>query len=122
MPSEDFTENDFHIIWKKFCDIEKKNGNNNILSLLNMKNPSISNNLITISTINKMSFKEVKGYRNKIQAFMSKELNNFSISVEVKLSEEEVKNSYMDSKEKLDMIIKNNENIGKLINELKLRI
>jgi len=87
-----------------------------------MKNPSISNNLITISTINKMSFKEVKGYRNKIQAFMSKELNNFSISVEVKLSEEEVKNSYMDSKEKLDMIIKNNENIGKLINELKLRI
>jgi len=87
-----------------------------------MKNPSISNNLITISTINKMSFKEVKGYRNKIQAFMSKELNNFSISVEVKLSEEEVKNSYIDSKEKLDMIIKNNENIGKLINELKLRI
>ena len=87
-----------------------------------MKNPSISNNLITISTINKMSFKEVKGYRNKIQAFISKELNNFSISVNVKLSEEEVKNSYVDSKEKLDMIIKNNENIGKLINELKLRI
>ena len=87
-----------------------------------MKNPSISNNLITISTINKMSFKEVKGYRNKIQAFISKELNNFSISVNVKLSEEEVKNSYVDSKEKIDVIIKNNENIGKLINELKLRI
>ena len=87
-----------------------------------MKNPSISNNVITISTINKMSFKEVKGYRNKIQAFISKELNNFSISVNVKLSEEEVKNSYVDSKEKIDVIIKNNENIGKLINELKLRI
>ena len=87
-----------------------------------MKNPSISNNLITISTINKMSFKEVKGYRNKIQAFMSKELNNFSISVDVKLSEEKEKKSYFDSKQKLDMIIKNNENIGKLINELKLRI
>ncbi|MFL2622800.1 MAG: hypothetical protein ACJ0ON_02350 [Candidatus Marisimplicoccus sp.] len=122
MPSEDFTENDFHIIWKKFCDIEKKNGNNNILSLLNMKNPSISNNVITISTINKMSFKEVKSYRNKIQAFISKELNNFSISVDVKLSEEKEKNSYFDSKEKLDMIIKNNENIGRLIHELKLRI
>ena len=122
MPSEDFTENDFHIIWKKFCDIEKKNGNNNILSLLNMKNPSISNNVITISTINKMSFKEVKSYRNKIQAFISKELNNFSISVDVKLSEEKEKNSYFDSKEKLDMIVKNNENIGRLIHELKLRI
>jgi len=122
LPSEDFTENDFHIIWKKFCDIEKKNGNNNILSLLNMKNPSISNNVITISTINKMSFKEVKSYRNKIQAFISKELNNFSISVDVKLSEEKEKNSYFDSKEKLDMIVKNNENIGRLIHELKLRI
>ena len=122
LPSEDFTENDFHIIWKKFCDIEKKNGNNNILSLLNMKNPSISNNVITISTINKMSFKEVKSYRNKIQAFISKELNNFSISVDVKISKEKEKNSYFDSKEKLDMIIKNNENIGRLIHELKLRI
>tara|TARA_X000000368_G_scaffold98006_1_gene75412 strand:+ start:357 stop:656 length:300 start_codon:yes stop_codon:yes gene_type:complete len=97
-------------------------GNNNILSLLNMKNPSISNNVITISTINNMSFKEVKGYRNKIQAFMSKELNNFSISVDVKLSEEKEKNSYLDSKEKLDIIIKNNETIGRLITELKLRI
>lgn len=87
-----------------------------------MKNPSISNNVITISTINKMSFKEVKSYRNKIQAFISKELNNFSISVDVKLSEEKEKNSYFDSKEKLDMIIKNNENIGRLIHELKLRI
>tara|TARA_B100001564_G_scaffold229742_1_gene193861 strand:- start:92 stop:355 length:264 start_codon:yes stop_codon:yes gene_type:complete len=87
-----------------------------------MKNPSISNNVITISTINKMSFKEVKSYRNKIQAFISKELNNFSISVDVKLSEEKEKNSYFDSKEKLDMIVKNNENIGRLIHELKLRI
>ena len=87
-----------------------------------MKNPSINNNVITISTINKMSYKEVKGYRNKIQAFMSKELKNFSITVDVKLSEEEVKNSYLDSKEKLEMIIKNNENIDRLISELKLRI
>ena len=69
-----------------------------------------------------MSFKEVKSYRNKIQAFISKELNNFSISVDVKLSEEKEKNSYFDSKEKLDMIVKNNENIGRLIHELKLRI
>ena len=122
LPEDDFTENDFHVVWKKFCDREKYKGNNNILSLLNMNSPSINNNIITISTINKMNLKEVKGYRSKIQSFLSKELNNYSISVDVKLSEENTKSSYLDSKDKLDLLIKNNKNIGKLITELKLRI
>jgi phenylalanine-4-hydroxylase len=87
-----------------------------------MNNPSINNNIITISTINKMNFKEVKGYRNRIQTFISKELNNYLISVDVKLSEENTKKSYLDSKDKLDILIKNNPDIEKLIEDLKLRI
>jgi hypothetical protein len=87
-----------------------------------MNNPSINDNVITISTINKMNFKEVKGYKSRIQTFLSKELNNYSISVDVKLSEEITKSSYLDSKDKLDLLIKDNESIGKLIAELKLRI
>jgi len=85
-----------------------------------MNNPSINDNVITISTINKMNFKEVKGYKSRIQTFLSKELNNYSISVDVKLSEEITKSSYLDSKDKLDLLIKDNESIGKLITELKL--
>jgi hypothetical protein len=87
-----------------------------------MNNPSINNNIITISTINKMNFKEVKRYRNRIQTFISKELNNYLISVDVKLSEENTKKSYLDSKDKLDILIKNNPDIEKLIDDLKLRI
>ena len=87
-----------------------------------MNNPSINDNIITISTINKMNFKEVKGYKSRIQTFLSKELNNYSISVDVKLSDEITKSSYLDSKDKLDLLIKDNESIGKLITELKLRI
>ena len=87
-----------------------------------MNNPSINDNIITKSTVNKMNFKEVKGYKSRIQTFLSKELNNYSISVDVKLSEEITKSSYLDSKDKLDLLIKDNENIGKLITELKLRI
>ena len=87
-----------------------------------MNNPSINDNVITISTIDKMNFKEVKGYKSRIQTFLSKELNNYSISVDVKLSEEITKSSYLDSKDKLDLLIKDNESIGKLITELKLRI
>ena len=34
-----------------------------------------------------MNQKEVKGYKNKIQAFISKELNNYSITVDVSLDE-----------------------------------
>ena len=83
-----------------------------------MNNPSINDNIITISTINKMNFKEVKGYKSRIQTFLSKELNNYSISVDVKLSDEITKSSYLDSKDKLDLLIKDNENIGKLITSI----
>ena len=68
------------------------------------------------------NFKEVKEYKNTIQTYISKELNNYSITVEVKLSEEITSKSYIDSKEKLEIIIENNEDIGKLITEFKLRI
>ena len=87
-----------------------------------MNNPTINNNIISISTVNKMNYKEVKGYKSTIQTFLSKELNNYSISVDVTLSEETTKSSYLDSKDKLDLLIKDNKNIGKLITELKLRI
>ena len=69
-----------------------------------------------------MNFKEVKAYRNRIQTFISKELNNYTISVDVKLSEDNSKKSYLDSKDKLEIIIKDNKNIGLLIDELRLRI
>ena len=87
-----------------------------------MNDPVIIDNTIVISTINKMNFKEVKEYKNTIQTYISKELNNYSIRVEVKLSEEITSKSYIDSKEKLEVIIENNEDIGKLIAEFKLRI
>ncbi len=122
LPNDDFTENDIRIAWKKFCDKEKVNGNNNMLSLLNMNDPVIEDNSIIISTINKMNQKEVIGYKNKIQAFISKELNNYNITVDVSLDEVKQKKNFVDSKDKLDFLIKENSNISLLINEFKLRI
>ena len=122
LPNDNFTENDVRIAWKKFCDIEKVNGNNNMFSLLNMNVPIIENNSIIISTINKMSHREVKGYKSKIQAFISKELNNYSIDVDVSLNEVKQKKNYVDSKDKLNALIKQNGDISLLINEFKLRI
>ncbi len=122
LPNDDFTDNDFEIAWKKFCELEKKDGNNNILSLLKMNQPFINDNLIIINTINKMNYKEMNGYKSKIQTFISKELNNYSIIVDVKLSEETDKKKFLNSKEKLEMIQKNNESIISLIEEFSLRI
>ena len=51
LPNDDFTENDVKIAWKKFCDNEKVNGNNNMLSLLNMNDPVIENNSINPEVI-----------------------------------------------------------------------
>ena len=87
-----------------------------------MNQPFINDNLIIINTINKMNYKEMNGYKSKIQTFISKELNNYSIIVDVKLSEETDKKKFLNSKEKLEMIQKNNESIISLIEEFSLRI
>ena len=122
LPNDDFTDNDFETAWKKFCDLEKKDGNNNILSLLKMNQPFVNDNVIIINTINKMNFKEMKDYKSKIQTFISKELNNYSISVDIKLTEETDKKKFLNSKEKLKIIQENNESIISLIEEFNLRI
>ena len=87
-----------------------------------MNLPSINNNIITVNTVNKMNFKEMKEYKSKIETFISKELNNYSLTIDVKLSEETDKKTFLDSKEKLKIIQDSNNNISSLIEEFKLRI
>jgi len=122
LPNDDFTENDFQIAWEKFCNSERDKGNSNILSLLNMNQPSIKNNMIIIYTINKMNFKEMIEYKVKIKTFISKELNNYSLDIDVRLSKEPDKKTFLDSKEKLKIIQDSNNSISSLIDEFKLRI
>ena len=110
------------IAWKRFCDLQKKDGNSNIYSLLRMNKPLLENNVVIISTINEMNYKELNEYKHHIQKFISKELNNYSITIEIRLSNEESKNKYVDSKDKLSILLKDYGNLKKLIEEFKLRI
>jgi len=87
-----------------------------------MNQPYIKNNMVIIDTINKMSFKEMIEYKVKIKTFISKELNNYSLDIDVRLSEETDKKTFLDSKEKLKIIQDSNNNITFLIDEFKLRI
>lgn len=87
-----------------------------------MNLPSINDNMIIINTVNKMSFKEMKEYKSIIQTFISKELNNYSLTIDIRLSEETDKKTFLDSKEKLKIIQNSNNSINSLIEEFKLRI
>ena len=87
-----------------------------------MNLPSINDNMIIINTVNKMNFKEMKEYKSKIQTFISKELNNYSLTIDIRLSEEIDKKTFLDSEEKLKIIQNNNNSINSLIEEFKLRI
>ena len=87
-----------------------------------MNQPLMIDNVIIINTVNKMNYNELKSYKSKIQTFISKELNNYSISIDIKLSEETYKKKFLNSKEKLEMIQDNNESIISLIKEFNLRI
>jgi hypothetical protein len=69
-----------------------------------------------------MNFKEMKEYKSKIQTFISKELNNYSLTIDIRLSVETDKKTFLDSKEKLKIIQNSNNSINSLIEEFKLRI
>tara|TARA_Y200000002_G_scaffold2225_1_gene2140 strand:- start:1168 stop:1431 length:264 start_codon:yes stop_codon:yes gene_type:complete len=87
-----------------------------------MNPPSIKNNMIIINTINKTNFKEMKEYKSKIQTFISKELNNYSLAIDLRLSKETEKKIFLDSSEKLRIIQDSNISISSLIEEFNLRI
>ena len=87
-----------------------------------MNLPSVNDNMIIINTVNKMNFKEMKEYKSRIQTFISKELNNYSLTIDIRLSEETDKKTFLDSKEKLKIIQNSNNSINSLIEEFKLRI
>ena len=87
-----------------------------------MNLPTMNDNMIIINTVNKMNFKEMKEYKSKIQTFISKELNNYSVTIDIRLSEETDKKTYLDSKDKLKIIQNSNNSINSLIEEFKLRI
>ena len=87
-----------------------------------MNLPTMNDNMIIINTVNKMNFKEMKEYKSKIQTFISKELNNYSLTIDIRLSEETDKKTFLDSKEKLKIIQNSNKSINSLIEEFKLRI
>lgn len=87
-----------------------------------MNIPTMNDNMIVINTVNKMNFKEMKEYKSKIQTFISKELNNYSLTIDIRLSEETDKKTFLDSKEKLKIIQNSNNSINSLIEEFKLRI
>ena len=87
-----------------------------------MNLPSINDNVIIVNTVNKMNFKEIKEYKSKIQTFISKELNNYSLTIDVILSEETDKKTFLDSNEKLKIIQESNSSISSLIEQFKLRI
>ncbi len=87
-----------------------------------MNLPSINDNVIIINTVNKMNFKEMKEYKSKIQTFISKKLNNYSLTIDIRLSEDTNKKTFLDSNEKLKIIQNSNNSINSLIQEFKLRI
>jgi hypothetical protein len=87
-----------------------------------MNLPTMNDNMIIINTVNKMNFKEMKEYKSKIQTFISKELNNYSLTIDIRLSVETDKKTFLDSKEKLKIIQNSNNSINSLIEEFKLRI
>ena len=95
--------------------------------LNNTLDPSTTDEIKTWLTSNINQNDKVKlfatgGNINKIQTFISKELNNYSLAIDLRLSKETEKKIFLDSSEKLRIIQDSNISISSLIEEFNLRI
>ena len=123
LPNNKFSKLDLLKKWKEFCQIQEKRGNINILSVLKMNEPDLNNEKIIIKAVNQVNKKEIESISDEILSYLKKELNNYSITLRVKLEKlkKENKPKSLNNKEKLESMIDSNPKFKSLIEEFNLK-
>ena len=88
-----------------------------------MNEPELKNEEIIIKAINQVNKKEIESISDEILSYLKKELNNYSITLRVKLEKLKKENQpkSLNNKEKLKSMIDSNPKFKSLIEEFNLR-
>ena len=88
-----------------------------------MNEPELKNEEIIIKAINQVNKKEIESISDEILSYLKKELNNYSITLSVKLEQLKKENEpkSLNNTEKLKSMIDSNPKFKSLIEEFNLK-
>ena len=88
-----------------------------------MNEPELKNEEIIIKAVNQVNKKEIESISDEILSYLKKELNNYSITLRVKLEKLKKENEpkSLNNEEKLKSMIDSNPKFKSLIEEFNLK-
>ena len=88
-----------------------------------MNEPDLNNEKIIIKAVNQINKKEIESISDEILSYLKKELNNYSITLRVKLEKLKKENEpkSLNNEEKLKSMIDSNPKFKSLIKEFNLK-
>ena len=88
-----------------------------------MNEPDLNNEKIIIKVVNQINKKEIESISDEILSYLKKELNNYSITLRVKLEKLKKENEpkSLNNQEKLKSMIDSNPKFKSLIKEFNLK-
>lgn len=104
LPEQPFTETDLQVAWKEYARLLEKKGEHIIASHLDMVLPTCDKNTIQVTYPNETIKVEMERSQQYLLNFLSKKLNNHSLSLAIEVNEKEQKNYAYTPREKFEKL------------------
>jgi DNA polymerase III subunit gamma/tau len=104
LPEDGFSEADLQTAWHEYAKILQHKGERIIASHLDMVLPTAENNVIQVTYPNESIKIELERAQQSLLNFLSKKLNNYSISLQIDVNESEQRNYVYTPKERFDKL------------------
>lgn len=104
LPEEPFSEIALQLAWKEYARLLEKKGEHIIASHLDMVLPTFENKTIHVTYPNETIKVELERSQQYLLNFLSKKLNNYSISLTIDVNENEQKNYVYTTREKFEKL------------------
>lgn len=122
-PNDVFDQNQLETLWKEYIDKLKNQGKQNIASILSMNTIELKeNNVLLFTVANDMNKVEMSREIEHLLPFLRERLNNFSISIELKISETTKEDAVYSAQEKYQYLVKINPTLEELRKKFDLDI
>ena len=121
-PKKLFSENDFLLVWKEYCQKIEKDGKFNLLSHLSMSTPKLKSTTIHLEYPNHTIKTEVERAQHDILSYIKEKLQNYNIDLEIVVNETAEKKYAYTPSEKYEKLIEKNPLIETLRIELGLEL
>ena len=123
LPTDNFNQENLTVVWNSYSDKIESQGSYNLASILRIDSPKLINgNVIKLELPNSTNKVELEYNQHELLKFIRKELNNYSISLDIEVNEKLEKKFTYTTKEKYDLLKNKNESLEKLRKEFKLTI